>query len=114
MTASARQPAAGAAATGVPDDKELAPTGAVQPVAISSAVANHKRIVRSRPQRVHSLTSARACSLAKINSFPHETRGSHSQGSRVGTKIMVTTSCLRLRSGGSPIRAGPPEDPLRE
>ena len=26
---------------------------------------------------------------------------------------MITTSCLRLRSGGSPIRAGPPEDPLR-
>ena len=31
----------------------------------------------------------------------------------VRTKIMITTSCLRLRSGGSPIRAGPPEDPLR-
>ena len=27
----------------------------------------------------------------------------------VGTKIMITTSCLRLRSGGSPIRAGPPK-----
>ena len=27
---------------------------------------------------------------------------------------MITTSCLRLRSGGSPFRAGPPEDPLRE
>ena len=63
----------------------------------------------------HSLTSARACSLAKINFCPHEIRGSYSQGSRVGTKIMITTSCygLRLRSGGSPIRAGPPEDPLR-
>ena len=75
----------------------------------------HKRIVRSRPQMGHSLRSARACSLAKINSRPHETRGSYSQGSRVGTKIMITTSCqtcLLLRSCGSPIRAGPPEDPL--
>ena len=61
----------------------------------------------------HSLTTARACSLAMVSSRPHETRGSYSQGSRVGTKIMMTTSCLRLRSGGSPIRAGPPEDPLR-
>ena len=63
----------------------------------------------------HSLTSARACSLAKINFCPHEIRGSYSQGSRVGTRIMITTSCygLRLRSGGSPIRAGPPDDPLR-
>ena len=68
----------------------------------------------------HSLTSdtvshpgARACSLAKIYFSPHGTRGPYSQGSRVGTKIMITTSCLRLRSGGSPIRAGPPEDPLR-
>ena len=59
------------------------------------------------------MTSARACSLAKINFLPHETRGSYRQGSRVGKKIMITTSCLRLRSGGSPIRAGPPEDPLR-
>ena len=54
----------------------------------------HKRIVRSRPQMGHNLTSARACSLAKFNFCPHETRGSYSQGSRVGTKIMITTSCL--------------------
>ena len=53
--------------------------------------------------------------VAKVSSRPDETRGFYSQleGSRVGTMIMITTSCLRLRSGGSPIRAGPPEDPLR-
>ena len=71
----------------------------------------HKRIVRSRPQMMgHSLTSARACSLAKIDFCPHETRGSYSQGSRDHDNYIMSAAQVRrltnpCRPTGRPITA---------
>ena len=81
-------------------------------------LTTHCRYPRCGPQ-VH--PGLRPLSKLGLDFTPHSELGTRplllhdsvGHAYRVGTKTMITTSCLRLRSGGSPIRAGPPEDPLR-